>query len=308
MKDKKRILIACKNSGKLIKLMENEGFFAYSTDDGKQVLSMIYNEPPDLIILSADLDGICGETIIREIKQDNIYSHLPLILISGDEIYNDKIDWSTLPVDDYLISPVNHQELLARVKLTLFKGSLYLDCNPLSRLPGNISIMREIQKRIDQKKIFSLAYIDIDNFKPYNDRYGFARGDEVLRMLSRLITSVILDLNSTESFVGHVGGDDYVFIVPPQKEDEACNQILKNFNLIVRNFYDEQDRIRGQIESKNRQGEKMNFPIMSLSIAIVSNEKRKLEHFGHISSIAAELKKRAKSEGGNTYIKDERSD
>ena len=308
MLDKKRILIACQDCHGLVELLENEGFFAYSTDDGKEVLSMVYNEPPDLIILSSDLEGISGEAIICEIKQDNIYSHLPLIYITGEEIYDEKVDWSKLPVDDYLVRPINLRELLERVKLTLFKGSLYLDCNPLSRLPGNISIMSEIQKRIDQKKIFSLAYIDIDNFKPYNDRYGFARGDEVLRMLSRLITSVVLDLKSPESFVGHVGGDDYVFIVPPQKEDEACKQILKNFNLIVRNFYDEQDRVRGQIESKNRQGEKMSFPIMSLSIAIVSNEKRKLEHFGHISSIAAELKKRAKLEGGNTYIKDKRSD
>ena len=111
--------------------------------------------------------------------------------------------------------------------------------------------MGEIQKKIDSSKIFSLAYVDVDNFKPYNDRYGFVRGDEVLRMLSRLITSVILDLNLPESFVGHIGGDDFVFILPPARADEACKQILKNFNLIVRTFYDEQDRVRGSIESKN---------------------------------------------------------
>ncbi len=304
----KRILVACQDTGGLVEILNNEGFFAYSTVDGKQVLNMVYNEPPDLIIIDSALKNMPGEQIVRDIKRDNIYAHLPIILLASSETFKKDHDWKILPVDDYLPKPVNKKELLLRVSLAFFKSTLNLDSNPLTRLPGNISIMSDIQKRLDNNNIFSLTYVDVDNFKPFNDRYGFVRGDEVLRMLSRLITSVVLDLREPDSFIGHIGGDDFVFIVPPARVDEACTQILKNFNIIIRTFYDEEDRVRGFIESKNREGKKMNFPVMSLSMAVVSNEKRTLKHFGQISSIAAELKKTIKTRGGNSYLKDQRTE
>lgn len=305
---KKRILVACQEAGYLVEILTKERFFAYSINEGKQVLNMVYNEPPDLIIIDSTLKDISGKEIIRDIKRDNIYAHLPIILLASGETFEKNHEWEYLPVDDYLVKPVDERELLLRVSLAFFKSTINLDSNPLTRLPGNISIMSDIQKRLDNSNIFSLSYVDVDNFKPFNDRYGFVRGDEVLRMLSRLITSVVLDLKEPDSFIGHIGGDDFVFIVSPSRVDEACIHILKNFNIIIQTFYDEEDRVRGFIESKNREGKQMNFPVMSLSMAVVSNENRTLDHFGQISSIAAEIKKVIKAGGGNSYLKDQRTE
>jgi diguanylate cyclase (GGDEF)-like protein len=146
--------------------------------------------------------------------------------------------------------------------------------------------------------------IDLDHFKSYNDKYGFLRGDEILKMTARLLTNAIRKLGSPEAFVGHIGGDDFVCIVPPDRLDGVCQEIIKNFDMIVGNFYDEDDRIHGYIESTNRKGEKEHFPIMSISIAVVTNKHRPIQHIGQVSAIAAEVKKRVKSMPGSCYVKD----
>ena len=152
----------------------------------------------------------------------------------------------------------------------------------------------------------NLYGVDIDNFKPFNDKYGFSRGDEVLRMSARLITSTIRNLNSPECYVGHIGGDDFVFIIPPHFTDQICQEIIKNFDLIIPTFYDEEDRIRGFIQSVDRQGKKQSFPLMTFSIAVVTNEKRKIKHYGEVSDIASKLKKHAKGMEGSNYVVDKR--
>jgi len=155
--------------------------------------------------------------------------------------------------------------------------------------------MKEIQGKIDSGLPFAIAYVDLDNFKSYNDRYGFVRGDDILKMTARLLTNSIRQLDSTQAFVGHVGGDDFVFIVSPDQLDGACTEVIRNFDVIIGNFYDEEDRICGYIESTNRKGENERFPIISLSIAVVTNEYRPIMHMGQVSAIAAEVKKRVKS-------------
>ena len=132
-----------------------------------------------------------------------------------------------------------------------------------------------------------MGYVDLDYFKSFNDKYGFLRGDEIIKMTARLLTNSLRSLKSSEVFVGHIGGDDFVFIVPPERLDIVCKEIIKNFDLIVGNFYDEEDRIRGYIESKNRKGHPEKFPVVSVSIAVVSNEYRPVRHIGQVSTIAA---------------------
>jgi diguanylate cyclase (GGDEF)-like protein len=307
--NKKRILIIedDASSAELMQDTLNEkGFLAYIAKEGRKALDTIYNEPPDLIIADIDMPSIGGDDICKKLKGDTVYGHLPIILLIPSGASGNKIDWDSTPADDYLIKPVNLEELGLRVSLSFSRADRELDANPLTRLPGNNSIIKEIQKRIDSREKFALAYIDLDNFKAYNDKYGFSRGDEILRMTARIITNSIRELNRADVFIGHIGGDDYVFIVPPKIADEVCDKIIKYFDLIIPTFYDEDDRVRGYIDSNNRKGGKERFPLMTISIAVVTNEKRKIKHLGEASAIAADLKKHAKSMAGSKFVKDMR--
>lgn len=288
------------------KNLEKERYFVYSSDNGNKALDIIYNEPPDLIILDLIMPEISGEKLCNELKNDSLYGHLPIIMLIPKKEMQNNFDIKSLKIDDYIVKPFSPEELKARTSLCLARSNRELDANPLTRLPGNHSIIKETQYRLDNNQIFSFAYLDIDNFKSFNDKYGFSRGDEVLRMTARLLTSIIRSYNSPECYVGHIGGDDFVFIVPPQFIDEACTQMIKNFELIIPTFYDEEDRIRGQIKSTDRQGKIQYFPIMTFSIAVVSNEKKKIKHAGEISDIASKLKKHAKTLEGSNYVTDRR--
>lgn len=307
---KKRILIIDDDSQSaefIRNTLEGKGYLAYYTEDSKNALDAIYNEPPDLIIIAIKMPSIKEYDLCRQLKSDTVYGHLPVILLMPSDFDPSKINWDSTPADDYITKPVNPDDLNLRVSLSFSRAARGLDANPLTRLPGNNSIMKEGQKRIDSDKKFALAYIDLDNFKPYNDKYGFSRGDEILRMTARIVTNAVRELNHPDTFVGHVGGDDFVFMVPPHLVEDVCRQIVKYFDLLITTFYDEEDRVRGYMDSVNRKGEKERFPLMTISIAVVTNEKRRLSHLGEASAIAADLKKYAKSLKGSKYVKDLRS-
>jgi diguanylate cyclase (GGDEF)-like protein len=215
-----------------------------------------------------------------------------------------EIEWENTPVDDYLRKPLDPGETRSRIFLALSRAAGVRDANPLTRLPGNYSIMKELQERIDHKPRFAVGYVDLDYFKSFNDKYGFLRGDEIIKMTARLLTNSIRRLSSPDAFVGHIGGDDFVFIVPCENVEGVCRELIGNFDLVIGNFYDEEDRIHGYIEAKNRRGRNERFPLMSVSIAVVTNEYRPIKHIGQISAIAAEVKKRVKAMDGSNYIKD----
>ncbi len=291
----------------LSEFLEKEGFLLYTASEGRKALAMIYNDPPDLILVDVDsgretpLRGLC-----KEIKEDNIYGHLPIIALfdRGFLKTGQVIQWM---IDDFVCKPLNHPELLMRIRLNLSCGEKNLDANALTRLPGNNSIIQQIQGRIDAKTPFALAYLDIDNFKAFNDRYGFSRGDEALRMTARLVGNVVNSKKDSNAFVGHIGGDDFVFLVSPENVVSVCEEVIKNFDQIVPIFYDEKDRVRGYIASVNRKGEPTQFPIMTVSIGVaLSSNITKLTHFGQITSVATEMKKFAKKYTGSCYKIDRR--
>jgi len=292
----------------LQQVLEEEGYRTYSAHEGGEALDLIYSEPPDLILVARDLPGLGGDGVCRELKKENIFGHLPLLLMLAEEDDPQKIDWNEVEVDDVLVKPFEEGEALMRVALAFARIGRTLDANPLTRLPGNQSILKEVQRYLDGNLPFAVAYADLDYFKAFNDKYGFSRGDEVIRMTARVITNGVREEISEGSFVGHVGGDDFLFLVPPDRVDRICEEILKNFDLIVTTFYDEEDRMKRRIETVDRQGNPATFPIMSLSIAVVTNERRTFTHFGEISAVAAEVKKYVKGKKGSNYFKDRRTE
>ncbi len=309
--NKKRILVVDSNlsNGEEIKrLLEDikHNIIVYEVGSSIHAIDSIYGDPPNLIIINSSLEGEGGMELCGRIKSDIVFGHLPIILLVDTVEQCNNIDWEMAPADEYIVKPFNPTEVINRVYLTFARTERVWDANPLTRLPGNHSIMKEMQRRLDNNLYFVVAYVDLDFFKAYNDKYGFLRGDEIIKMTARILTNKIREIDSPETFAGHIGGDDFVLIVPSDKADVMCESIIKNFDLIIGNFYDEEDRIRGHIDSTNRKGEKERFPIMSISIGAVTNEHRDIKHIGEISALAAEMKKYSKTIKGSNYSKDVR--
>lgn len=275
---------------------------------GRGAIEFLFNEPPDLLVVDNRLDDISGREIAGLVKSENVYRQLPVVLVLDQDDMGEPWDWNQVEVDDFLVRPFTADEARDRVNLTLCRAMRALDANPLSKLPGNTSIIQRIQSLIDAGEDFALAYCDLDHFKSFNDKYGFSRGDEVLMMSARVIVNTIRGLGGVRSFVGHVGGDDFVYIVPPDKAEESCKRVIEAFDSIVPHFYDEKDRVQGFIRSTDRQGNERTFPLMAVSIAVVLNLDGRLQHYGEASAIAMALKKKAKENPKSSYVLDQRQD
>lgn len=273
---------------------------------GTSALEHLFSDPPDLLVVDAQLPDLPGVELIRLIKGENVYRQLPVVLCLPDEAALAEQDLSQLEIDDFLVRPFSSVVARGRLVLAYHRATRELDASPLTKLPGNTSIIHKIQDLIDRQEDFALAYIDLDHFKSFNDKYGFSRGDEVLLMTARVIVNSIRAFMGANTFVGHVGGDDFVFIVPPDKAESACQMVITNFDSIVPHFYDEEDRLRGAIHSVDRQGQAQVFPLMAISIAVVFNRGGRLKHFGEASQIAMNLKKEAKKNPASCYVLDKR--
>lgn len=304
----RRILVLHQESRTLEGLCQSlgkAGFTVVEAGGPDLAIHELVHDPPCLLLASEGAGGRSVETLTRDLKGDPFLGRLPLIVFIRDTRLND-IDWSTLGVDDYITVPYNPEDVVRRVRLCLSRLTRSLDANPLTRLPGNTTILFETTARIETGRPFALAYLDIDNFKSFNDRYGYGRGDEVLVVTCRILATVVGELAGPEGFVGHVGGDDFVFMSRPDMIDVICQTAIKRFDLVIPDFYDREDRLRGHINSVDRRGNHEEFPIMSLSIAIVTNEHHPIAHPGDVSKIASELKKQAKALKGSVYVKDQR--
>lgn len=274
---------------------------------GRVAIERLFTDPPDLLVVDNRLEDIGGAEVAALVKSENVYRQLPVILCLDRADLDRPWDWAEVEVDDLLVRPLSAEEARARINLTMFRAMRALDANPLTKLPGNTSIIQRIQGLIDAGEDFALAYCDLDYFKSFNDKYGFSRGDEVLMMTARIIVNTIKAFAGVRSFVGHVGGDDFVFIMPPDVVEEACRRVVQGFDSIVPHFYDPEDRKRGSIVSVDRQGETRTFPLMAVSIAVVfSTARHRLSHAGEASSVAMGLKKKAKENPKSCYVLDQR--
>lgn len=274
---------------------------------GTSALEFLFSDPPELLVVDQNLPDVSGSELVHLIKGENVYRQLPVVLCLDNEARIADLDLRTLEIDDFLIKPVTANLARGRLILAYHRATRELDASPLTKLPGNTSIIHKIQDLIDRQEDFALVYIDLDHFKSFNDKYGFSRGDEVLLMTARVIVNTIRGFMGANTFVGHVGGDDFVFIVPPDKAQSACQQVIDNFDSIVPHFYDQEDRARGAIHSIDRQGQEQIFPLMAISLAVVFNRDGRLQHYGQASQIAMNLKKEAKRNPKSCYVLDQRS-
>lgn len=290
--------------GGIIEKLLGDAYSLVSFGGMQSSLDYIYSSMPDMLIIDIPRDSEYPIGILNEIKGDPIFGHLPTMALFDDD--SPLPQWDRLHVEDYMRKSPIERELRSKVDLCMHRAERVVEVNPLTRLPGNISINKQIQKRLDAEETFAMAYADLDYFKPYNDKYGFGRGDEVLKMLGRLILNSVKEQQPHGSFVGHIGGDDFVFIMDVDLIEPASAKITDYFDRIIPTFYDADDRTRGYIESVDREGNKRVFPVIGLSIGITHNRGRTFSHYGEMAELASEMKKYAKSIGGSCYRADKR--
>lgn len=290
----------------VLELTLSEHYDVFQARDGKTGLAMVHQKMPDLVICDYMMPVMNGRDLCKTLKKDILLRHIPIIMLTGKGEVHDRIGGIEAGADDYIVKPFDPNELLVRIKSILKRTVSSLDANPLSHLPGNTSIMEEFQHCIDSKKVFAVGYADLDKFKVYNDQYGFEKGDEVIREMARILIKAVREKAGANAFVGHVGGDDMVFITDNDVMDDTCRAIIKEFDAKASTFYSEEDRKAGFIVGKDRQGKEQKFGLLSVSIGVVSNVRQEITHVAQISEIGAELKKYAKSFEKSNFVRDKR--
>jgi len=289
--------------------LEAKGYQIVVCAEAQPAISLFLDDPPDILVLEKGFCGGSDRDLIRVASACLQKTNIPVLLVVGRDELAAGLDWSAWPVDDILPRPVSPDELLARVRLAEARMSRVFDNNPLSKLPGNTSILNAIQKALDQPEPpMAVCYVDIDNFKPYNDHYGFSQGDDVILMVARLIVNVVDEVARGGSFVGHVGGDDFVFIVEEDKAEAVCGRFLANFEAVRNMFIEPEDVKRGGFVGKDRQGRETRFGLLSVSIAVVPLGGGRFRHFGEVAAVASQLKHKVKKLEGSNYLIDRRQE
>jgi diguanylate cyclase (GGDEF)-like protein len=266
-----------------------------AASDGAQALELIDQVHPDLMLLDINMPRKNGWEVLRELRGQAVTSALPVIMLTGYSDLNSEVGGLEMGADDYITKPFQLEELRARIMSVLRRNRIDLTANPLTHLPGSPGIEAEVGRRIKAAAPFAFLYADIDNFKPYNDTYGFARGDEVIRATADLLAESLREAGSKEAFLGHVGGDDFVMLTEPAFAAHAAQHAVTAFDRKAVTFYDADDLSRGCLEAADRQGVRRYFPLLTLSIGVVTTEHRRLFHYGRVVSLAAEMKAYCKS-------------
>ena len=290
----------------VLDLTLSEFYSVAQANNGEEGLKMVHQTIPDLIVCDYMMPVMNGREFCKALKKDILLQHIPVIMLTGKGEVHDRIGGIEAGVDDYMVKPFAPDELLARIKMILRRTSRSLDASPLTHLPGNTSIMEELQQNIDSQNGFAVGYADLDKFKIYNDKYGFEKGDVVIKETARSLIRCIREKTGNNAFIGHIGGDDFVFILDDSIIDEICQDIIDDFDKKTPNFYSEEDNSRGYIEGLDRQGNKQQLGLLSISIGIVSSTTQEITHVVQIGELGAELKKAAKKEDGSSFVREQR--
>lgn len=291
-------------------ILKRHGFSVATAETGADGLKRIHDYRPDLVLLDINMPDINGHDIRQHLKDRPSTRNVPIVMFSSSDQLTDKLYSLKTGADDYITKDVDHQELVARLDALIRRYKESLGANPLTKLPGNYAIEEDINHRIASKTSapFAVCYADLDNFKAFNDVYGFSQGDVMIRRTAEVISDVMAEVGSPDDFVGHIGGDDFVFIMSDHRRvDAMCAEIIRRLDVFFPTLYNDADRERGFIQTKNRKDTTDQFPLVSISIAVVSSENRTLTSIGQIAQIASEVKKLLKAKPGSNYWVDRRS-
>lgn len=259
----------------------------------------------DLVVIASGRERSWITDMIRRIKSQSILEYIPIMVFAPGASRDLIISILKEGGDDITSDDWDQEMISARIEMLINRSRRDLGLNPSSRLPGPNVIENEIDKRLKAGERFAVCYADLDNFKAYNDYYGYVYGDKLIKITSHIIRNIVHDL-TPRGFVAHIGGDDFVFIIPPDMIKPVCTNIIATFDRMVPFRYDEADREKGWIEVPNRKGEMERFEIVTISIAVLNNQKRMFKHPGEMSHMMADLKKYTKTLPGSNYVVERR--
>lgn len=287
--------------------LRGDGYIVDIASDGEQGLEQALKHPPALALVDVMMPGMDGFQLVERLRGDPRTAGISIIMLTAKSLTADKVLGLTAGADDYIIKPFDPVELLARVKGTLHRAEEMRASSPLTGLPGNIRIQDEIARAVASDTPFALVYADLDNFKAYNDYYGFLRGDAAIKTAAGILQDEARRVTGDAAFVGHMGGDDFVMMVPPGKVEELCHAIIKRFDAATTQMYEEEDHERGYIEIRSRRGDLQRFPLVSISLGVATTERRDFSHREEAVAIATEMKNYAKRSEGSSWAIDRRS-
>jgi DNA-binding response OmpR family regulator len=284
-------------------VLELGGYQVRDAGSANTALSEARRFRPDMIVLDVLMPGIDGYRTAEMIRADPAIGMAPIMFLSARGDTADKVRAFRSGAEDYMVKPFDAAELLARVAKALDRQARELGASPTTQLPGADAIQAEIERRLRDGDTTAVAcYLDLDNLKAFNDYYGYAKANAVIRQTGDVIRYVVQRAGGPGDFIGHIAGDDFVFITGADRADAVCRQICERFDHLIRLYYDPTDRERGSIETKDRFGVQRKFPIMSVSIAAISLLRAK--SYAGLAELAAVGKRTAKAIPGSSYVRD----
>ncbi|MDP6419263.1 MAG: response regulator [Candidatus Krumholzibacteria bacterium] len=275
--------------------LQRAGYRVVATDNGEEGLEIARSLQPDLLLLDVMLPRMDGHEVCRQIRRDFKISQTPIIMLTARSELRDRISGLEQGANDYISKPYDQVEILARIRNLLALARNQREANPLTGLPGNPAIESELTRRMQAGEDFAFLYIDIDNFKGFNDTYGYAKGDQAIKILAEILSEQSQEREGEDIFTGHVGGDDFVMIAHRESGGKIAEEIVERFDLRKKELFRMADLKRGFLSVLDRQGVERRVPLMTLTIALLRNQDDKFQHVGQLSDAAFELKKFGKS-------------
>ena len=257
---------------------------------------------PSMIVIDEDNIEKNIIDLTNTIKNNEDNTITPIIVISSNTERQHRVEALSNSVLFYMVKPICEEFLYHTIINIINLLELNRRISPLTGLPGNVQIQAEMKKRLLKKEEFAMVYFDLDNFKAYNDVYGFSNGDEIIKFTARIINKYIHRLENSENFIGHVGGDDFVAVISKSDYEKLCSDIINDFDLRVMDYYSQEDIERGFVEVANRKGIMEQFPLVSISIGIVEVDNQKYKNTLEIGEIGAQVKHQAKTIMGSSYV------
>ena len=286
----------------LIKIFGKEKDFIFNNIKPEELEEKI-KAIPDLIIIDEDsIKEHSAINVVDYIRNNTDNSITPIIVISSNFDKEHRIDILKNDVEYFIKSPIDEQYLYYTIKNIIRLMSSNRKVSPLTGLPGNVQIQVELKKRLLKKENFAIIYFDLDNFKEYNDTYGFLKGDEIIKFTAKTILNTMHNYKIEDSFVGHIGGDDFVGIISGVDYNKLCQDIIINFDNNIKQFFNDEDIERGYLEVAKRKGIIEQFPITAMSIGVVTVEPGEYTNPLEIGEVGAQVKHLAKKQIGSAYV------
>jgi diguanylate cyclase (GGDEF)-like protein len=262
---------------------------------------------PRVVVFDSRSHGDEARRALTRLKTDSYTGVVPAAVISADDSASFDAGFRA-GADEVIRDHLDASEVKIRLDAMLRRSDRDLYVHPSTRLPGAVEIEAEIGRRLALDVQFAACYADLDHFKEFNDRYSYYEGDHVIRILAQILHDVVKGVCHEEGFVGHIGGDDFIFIIPMDGINDVCAEIVSIFDTLIPFQYSEQDRRAGYFFGKDRRGQLHRVPLMTVSIGVVTNERRRFTHAAQVSALATEMKSYAKTLPGSVFSIDRRTD